>query len=174
MQIPYSEEVLATSNSKLAATLLAFGAALRPHNPTFVAHEYKYDDLKWKKWKDPNPPERVFFNFIRNASASAIAQAFESGTAENQFESFLTEKLSSILAPEQMTQLRALHSAALAQGCREVLEKREYLVSVIKATPNEARWMVIRKSKDQFVIAPLNATEELLAKLIPKRWAQKE
>jgi hypothetical protein len=174
MILPYSEEVLSTSNSKLAATLLAFGAALRTHNPTFVAHEYKYDDLKWRKWKDPNPPERVFFNFVRNASASAIAQAFESDSAENQFESFLTEKLSPAVPPEQMAQLRALHSAALAQACREVLEKREYLVSVIKATPKEARWMVIRKSKDQFVVVPLNATEELMAKLIPKTWARKE
>jgi hypothetical protein len=174
MILPYSEEVLTTSNSKLAATLIAFGATLRPHNPTFVAHEYKYDDLKWRKWKDPNPPERVFFNFIRNANASAIAQAFESDSAENQFDSFLAEKLSSVLPPEQMTQLRALHSAAVAQGCREVLEKREYLLSVIKAMPKDARWMVIRKSKYEFVIVPLDATEELMTKLIPKRWANKE
>jgi hypothetical protein len=174
MIVPYSEEVLTTSNSKLAATLLAFGAVLRPHNPTFVAHEYKYDDLKWRKWKDPNPPKRVFFNFIRNADASAIAQAFESNSAENQFDAFLTDKLSAVLPAEQITKLRALHSAAVAQGCREVLEKREFLVSVINTTPGDARWQVIRKSKDQFVIAPLNATKETLEKLIPKSWALKE
>jgi len=177
MKLNYSEEVLTTSNTKLAATLLAFGATLRQHNPTFIAEEYKYSELKrgfYKRdgkdypGKDPKPPERVFFNFNRSDAASAIAQAFESEKADTEFRDFITEKIAGLIPPDDLAKLFALHSAAVAQGCREVQQKREYLLAVIKATPKEARWVVVRRSQTSYSVFPKSAGPATVAQLIGK------
>lgn len=182
MNLPYREEVLTTSNTNLAATLLGFGLQLKKHNPTFVAQEYKHADLK-RGWKDPKPPTRVFFNFVRNDLSGAIAAAFGSETADDEFEAYLAElgKPQVIsgengeeaigppgLSPNQIQKLRGLHSAALSAGARQIFEKREFLLSLINATPKEARWAVIRRSPTSFTLFPLTAKSETLAKLIGK------
>jgi hypothetical protein len=161
----YREEVLTTSNTNLAATLLGFGLQLQKHNPTFVAQEYKHADLK-RGFKDPKPPTRVFFNFIRNDLSNAIAAAFGSETADNDFEAYLAELGREGLEPGKVQKLRGLHSAALSAGARQIFEKREFLLTLVHKTPKEARWAVIRRSPTSFTIFPLTATPETLAKLI--------
>jgi hypothetical protein len=176
MLVPYSEEILNTSNTKLAAALMTFRLALTKENPIFCALEYQYKDLKRGAYrrdgkdypgKDPNPPERFSFNFVRNDTAAAIANAFESHDSQDKFEAFISRELN--LPAEQIAKLRDLHSAALAQACREVQEAREYLLDVIKPSmPREAKWGIIRRSETSYALFPITASKETVAKLIRK------
>lgn len=170
MIVPYSEQVINTSNTKLAAAFLTFGIELVRHNPIFLALEYQFKDLKaGRKRSELRPVERYSFNFVRNDAAAAIAKTFESRDADEQFEAFLAGELGRVLTPDQIEKLRALHSAALAQTCREVQEAREYLLDVIKPSmPREAKWGIIRRKSDSYALFALTAPAETVAQLIRK------
>ena len=147
MNIPAGQFVV-TSNTKLAATLKVFEIPLPRHNPAVVAEVFKLSDLRRGK-KDPKPPKRVFWTFDPHPSASIIVEAYGSTTAESEFESFVQSLglepgiSGSGVWPEKLAKLRALHSAAIAQACREVQKMKEQLVVECHNCPDHALWQVI-------------------------------
>jgi hypothetical protein len=170
MNVPYQEQSINTSNTKLAAALLTFGLRLVDHHPIFLCLEWSFKDLKaGRKRSELKPVERFSFNFVRNDQSAAIAQAFEGRNAQEQFEAFLTGELAGTLSPDQINKLRDLHSNALAQTCREVQEAREYLLDMLKPSmPREAKWGLIRRSEKSYALFPLSAPKETVEQLIRK------
>lgn len=125
-----------------------FEIPLPSHNPAVVAEVFKLSDLRRGK-KDPRPPKRVFWTFEPHDAAPAVIKAFYSTTAESDFETFIQSLglrpnvSGSGLTVETLTKLRALHSAAIAQACREVQHMKELLVIECHNCPDTALWQVI-------------------------------
>jgi hypothetical protein len=147
MNTPAGQFVV-TSNTKLAATLRVFEIPLPRHNPAVVAEVFRLSDLRRGK-KDPKPKKRVFWNFEPHPAAAIVTKAFSSTTADADFEKFvdslaLQPNVSGTgLSPEKLLKLRALHSAAVAQACREVQHMKELLVQACHECPDAALWQVI-------------------------------
>ena len=144
MDLAPSERFLITSNTKLAATLRVFEIPLPAHNPAVVAEVYKLSDLQ-RRWKDPKPPKRVFWNFEPHDAAAFVVKAYSSTTAENEFESLIValETSDLPLTAADVLKLRAAHSAAIAQICREVQTMKEKLIQECHNCPDRALWEII-------------------------------
>lgn len=166
MDTPAGQFVV-TSNTKLAATLRVFEIPLPSHNPAVVAEVFKLSDLQ-RGWKDPKPPKRVFWNFEPHPYAATVVAAYKSTTAEGKLEEFI-ESLGPALDPKQRVELRALHSAAVAQVCREVLDLKELLVIECHRCPDHALWQVILNNDGSvYSMFPKAASTETKSKFFAK------
>jgi hypothetical protein len=165
MNIPAGQFVV-TSNTKLAATLRVFEIPLPRHNPATVADVYKLSDLQ-RGWKDPKPPRRTFWNFEPHAAAAKVVKAYQSKTADTEFEVFIQSLTG--LTSETLAKLRALHSAAVAQACRESLDMNEWLVRQVDRCPDHAKWEVILNDDGSVhSMFPKAASRETKAKFFAK------
>jgi hypothetical protein len=166
MNTPAGQFVV-TSNTKLAATLQVFEIPLPKHNPAVVAEVFKLSDLQKGK-RDPRPPKRVFWNFEPHELAAVVAKAYNSTTAADEFDAFV-KALGPALAPKQHDELRALHSAAIAQACREVQTMKELLVKACHECPDHALWQVILNNDGSVhSMFPKAASSETKAKFFAK------
>ena len=131
----YKEEVLQTSNTKLAAVFLLFGARLRKENPLVWCDEHQSREAFLRKAK---PRTKVTFNFENGGiPATQILKAYEKDLSS------LYASLESALATMSEAQRNAVRDAVsrvIARACREVLEKREFLIELIKSMPEDSKW----------------------------------
>lgn len=121
--VSYNEELLTTTNTKLAAILLIFGVKLREHSP-------------WNRIG----PRQVAFNFevreVGKEKIQRIIEAFESEEKDFEFRKTLGG-----LSPQQRLAILAAHSRVTARMCRECLEAREYLVDLIfSVSSSNSKW----------------------------------
>ena len=168
----YREEVLATTNTKLAAVLLVFGAKLRKQVPLdwSYIHESRESFLRYlENPKVSKPKPRVTFNFENGQiPAAEIIKAFE-----EDFES-LQIKLEEALEPLNNIQKNVVHDAiskVMARICREVLEKREFLINLINSIPENSKWDEVHVgdgSKTPFVKMGKNSSPELRSRMLSK------
>jgi hypothetical protein len=168
----YREEVLSTTNTKLAAVLLLFGARLRhkvPLDYSYV-HESRKNFIQHKKNENVSrPKKRVAFNFENGTlPAREIVKAFEGDIESLQAE--LEIAIESV--PEhQKNLIRDIISKITARLCREVLEKREFLVNLINSVPEDSKWDVVQVgdgSTTPFVKMGKNSSPELRARMLSK------
>jgi len=169
MQLAYHEQILTTSNTKLASVLMMFGARLRKVLPLEWIDEWpdKAAFIAWRKTQEPKPKATVFFNFEpAGLDARAIAEAFESKFAEEEFTNLLND---SGMSEETRAKLLAAHSKAVAANSRETLTAREYLMGMMRAVPETAKWNRVRgKGKGQFAQFGKQATKETIAEYLSK------
>ena len=168
----YHEEALSTTNTKLAAVLLLFGAKLRKQVPLEWSYVHKSRDNFLRNLQNPNdskPKARVIFNFENGTvPAAEIVKAFE-----KDFES-LNSVLEDTLKPLTDLQKQAIRDAVsgvMACICREVLEKREFLVDLIKSVPEDSKWDEVHVgdgSRTPFVKMGKNSSAELRARMLSK------
>jgi len=165
MDKPAFAELVATSNTDLAAVLVFFDFTLPRENPAMVSEIFKWSDLQ-KGVKDKNPPKRVIWKFNSDRKAFAITHAFEAEDSHDRFDKFLD---SLPIEQEALEQLKALHSASVAQAGREILNIRKELIELLKSVPDRALWQVIvyesGKIKSLF---PKAAPDEVKAKFLEK------
>jgi hypothetical protein len=160
-------ELVATSNTDLAAVLIFFDFTLPRENPAMVSEIFKWSDLQKGK-KDRNPPRRVIWKFDSDPDRKsfAITQAFQGEDSHDRFDNFLA---SLPIEEERLGTLKALHSASVAQAGREILNIRKELLDLIKQAPDQALWQVIvydsGKIKSLF---PKAASDEVKAKFMEK------
>jgi hypothetical protein len=174
--VPYTEQILTTSNTKLAAVLYMFGARLRKVLPiewidefadkkTFIAMW----DCEKQQLRDPTrkPKKTVFFNFDPlSVDARAVTAAFGSETAEEEFTNLLND---SAVEESVRTKLLAAHSRAVAANAREALSAKEYLIRLMNAVPETAKWNRVRGvGKGQFAQFGKQATKETIAEYLSK------
>lgn len=166
VELPINESHLTTSNTKLAAALLVFGFRLRKTDPLYWTEHYQKADIDRLGWRDAPMTPRCYFNFdINGASPREIATAFEGKNADTEFLNYLNR----LNLPEnEKKQLAALHSNAVAQGCREAMEQREYLVRVIKDMPEAAKWVVVHGEGKAHVTFGKNASLETKVNMLSK------
>jgi hypothetical protein len=155
----YSESGIATSDTKHAAILLAFGFRLKkaPFPVAEWAWEFgsKEEYLRWKQGdKSVQIRETATWNLEASLGkpgerAAQITQAYlysyDGGVK-------LSEQLRSLeldLAPGVYDQLKALLEDLIVEMCREVLDKREFLVRLLNSRPKEALWIVVRDPNDR-------------------------
>jgi hypothetical protein len=161
-QLNYAETGLTTTDTKFAATLLVFGFKLKQHNPITWKNEFatKAQYLAWVKnpSKDNAPIEKADWNFEDNRYAQWLYKGFTSENADQT----LKEVLDRLLAdqPKERQGIEHLVNACVAQACREVLERREFLIRLIKTVPYEAQWMVVRGPGRLVAMFGINASVE--------------
>jgi len=168
----YHEEALTTTNTKLAAVLMFFGARLRKQLPLdwSYVHESRENFLRHLENRNTAKPRpRVTFNFENGTiPAAEIVRAYEKDLAS--VNANLEEAIASL--PERQRQaVRDAVSRVIARACREVLENREFLVDLIKSMPEEAKWdevYVGDGSKTPFVKLGRNSSPELRAQYLSK------
>jgi hypothetical protein len=166
VELPINESHLTTSNTKLAATLLVFGFRLRKTDPLYWTEHYQKAEIDRLGWRDAPMTPRCYFNFdINGAAPREIATAFEGKNADTAFLDYLNRL---DLPDKEKSQLAALHSNAVSQGCREAMEQREYLVRVIKDMPEDAKWQVVHGEGKAHVTFGKNASLETKIKLLAK------
>ena len=166
VELPINESHLTTSNTKLAAALLVFGFRLRKNDPLYWTEHYQKADIDKFGWRAAPMTPRCYFNFdVGGGSARDVAASFESKGADIEFLNYVK---SLPLSAEQQQKLLALHSNAVGQGCREVLEQREYLVRVIKDMPEAAKWVVVHGEGKAHVTFGKNASLETKVELLSK------
>src|SRR5215475_2346249 len=137
----YHEELLATTNTKLAAVLLVFGAKLRKQMPLewCDVHESRQAFLR-----KAQPRKQVTFNFENGGvPAAEIVKAYEKdlGALYASLESALAA-----LNEQQKSTVRDAVSRIIARACRDALEKREFLVDLIKSMPEDSKWDQVHAS----------------------------
>jgi hypothetical protein len=168
----YREEVLTTTNTKLAAVLLLFGARLKKQIPldwTYV-HESRENFLRHLENRNGSKPKaRVTFNFENGTvPAAEIVKAYEKDIASLQH---ALEQAINSLTDREKAAVRDAVSGIIARSCREVLEKREFLVDLIKSMPENSKWdevYVGDGSRTPFVKMGRNSSQELRAKYLSK------
>lgn len=141
---------IVTSNTKLAATYLVFGYRLRRNDPFYWIDNYQKEDVDKFGLKNAPFKSRCFFNLVpRTAneiqSARGIGAAF-SGTCGQEL-LFNYVKGLGALTPAEKNQLLFLCSVMIAEGCREVQEKREWLLKEINNMPGAAKWCRVWNGK---------------------------
>jgi hypothetical protein len=141
--------VIVTSNTKLAATYLVFGYRLRKNDPFYWIDNYQKEDVDKYGLRDAPFKSRAFFNLVpRNAaeieSAKGIGAAFSGSCSQDLLFNFVKGLE---LNSAQKRQLLFLCSVAIAEGCREVQEKREYLFKEMKKMPPNAKWVRVWSDK---------------------------
>lgn len=154
----YSEAALCTSDTKLAAILLAFGFRLmtKPYPVAEWAYEFgsKEDFLAWKRGRRNGV--HIFETATWNiacaegksfAQAAALAQSYHGETATA---SKLDAEFNALgLEPARIQRLQHLVRAAIIEMCRQVLDQREELVRILRNKPKEALWIVVRDPQDK-------------------------
>jgi hypothetical protein len=161
-QLNYTETGLTTTDTKFAATLLAFGFNLKRHNPITWKNEFssKAQYLSWVKnpSKDNAPIERADWNFEDNRYVQFLYRGFSSKDSDQT----LNDVLDRLLAdkPKERKGIEHLVNACVAQACREVLERREFLVRLLKSVPYEAQWIVVRGPGRLVAMFGVNASVE--------------
>lgn len=154
----YSEAALCTSDTKLAAILLAFGFRLmtKPYPVAEWAYEFgsKEDFLAWKSGRRNGV--HIFETATWNIAcaegksvheAAIVAQAYHD--ANGGAAKFMGELSNLGLEPVRVQRLQYLAKAMLVQMCRAVLDQREELVRILRNKPKEALWIVVRDPQDK-------------------------
>jgi hypothetical protein len=168
----YKEEALQTTNTKLAAVLLLFGARLRKKIPFDYSYIHESPKNFIQNSKNPNvskPKKRVVFNFENGiVPARDIVEAFEADY--EVLDAVLEDSLMS-LPDHQRKIIRDAISRTMVRACREVLEKREFLINLINSIPEDSKWDEVHAgdgSKSPFVKMGKNSSPELRAHFLSK------
>lgn len=139
----YQERILATGNTRLAATLCMFGAQLRQHCPLEWVDHHKSRESFLRNLEDPSnpmyqPKPKVTFNFDSDTvPAQEIVGAFDADL--NKLNEGLDELINK-LPKEEQDNIRNAVSRLISRTCHEVLLKREELVALIKSVPRNAKF----------------------------------
>lgn len=169
MENGYQEQTLTTTNTKLAAVLLVFGAKLRRHLPLEWAdlHETREAFLRYLQNPKSSPPkECVTFNFEYSVPATQIIKAYEKDLDVLYAE--LETALEGV-SEHQKNVIRDACSKVIARAAREALEQREFLVKLLKSVPQSAKYDEVHNgSKHPFVKIGKNSSPELRAKLLAR------
>lgn len=162
----YSEAALCTSDTKLAAILLAFGFRLmtKPYPVAEWAYEFgsKEDFLAWKSGRQNGVHifETATWN-IACAEGKSFAQAQALGGAYrdggNSAAKLKVELEALGLEPAKLQRLQEAIRAYVVQMCCEVLDRREDLVRLLRNKPKEALWIVVRDPQDKKRFAKFGA-----------------
>lgn len=139
-----------TSNTKLAATYLVFGYKLRRNDPFYWIDNYQAEDVEKYGLKKAPYKARCFFNLVpvtvnQIESAKGIGAAFTGGGSQEMLFSYVAGL--GTLTPTEKHHLLFLCAVAIAEGCRKVQEKREFLFKEIKQMPPEAKWVRVWNGK---------------------------
>jgi len=165
----YTEQILTTNNTKLAAVLLVFGAKLRRHLPLewIDLHETREGFLRYLKNPNSSKPKQcVVWNFENSLPAREIIGAYEKDLDTLQAE--LDLALAG-LSEQQRDMIRDAISRVLARACRDALDKRQYLVEILKSVPQSAKYDEVHNgARIPFVKIGKNASPELRAQLLSK------
>lgn len=164
--VGYSEAALCTSDTKLAAILLAFGFRLmtKPYPVAEWAYEFgsKEDFLAWKSGRKNGV--HIFETATWNiacaegksfAYAASLGQSYRDGTAVGPNLKAQLEVLG--LEPARLQHLQEMVLAYAVEMCREVLDRREELVRLLRNRPKEALWIVVRDPQDKKRFAKFGA-----------------
>jgi hypothetical protein len=170
----YSETGIATSDTKHAAILTAFGFRLKkqPFPVAEWAWEFasKEDYLRWKQGdQSVRIRETATWNIEASIGKSAerAAQISEAYQFSHDNGAKLNEELKT-LEKDQYERIKFLLQELLVEMCREVLDRREFLVRLINGRPKDALWIVVRdpNNRRRFAKFGRNATikvqEEML------------
>jgi hypothetical protein len=167
--LAYTEQIVTTSNTKLASVLVMFGGRLRKVLPLEWIDEWanKADFISWRKTQLPKPKTTVFYNFEPGSvDAGGIGAAFVSDFAEEEFTNLVND---SAIDEATRTKILSAHSKAVAANARETLAAREYLMGLMKAVPESAKWNQVRgPGKGQFARFGKQATKETIADFLSK------
>lgn len=162
----YKEETLTTSNTKLAAVLLMFGAKLRRHLPLewVDLHETREAFLKYLEGSNGQKPKQcVTWNIENTIPARQIIDAYEKDLAG------LYAELEMAIEGGQKDTIKDACSRVIARAAREALEQREFLVKLLKSVPQSAKYDEVHNgSKVPFVKIGKNSSPELRAKMLTK------
>jgi hypothetical protein len=163
--------VIVTSNTKLAATYLTFGYQLRRHDPLYWIDHYMGEDIERHGYNRARFVSKCFFNLEPQKqsaveSARAISSAFVTTLGQRMLMEFVNGLTQ--LTPAEKHQLLFLCSVVVAEGCREVQEKREFLVKQINEMPEAAKWVRVWQDGRSVTFgrnASLETRAQMLAKL---------
>ena len=162
----YRDEVLTTNNTKLAAVLLVFGARLRRHLPLewVDLHETREGVLKYLEGANGSKPKPcVTWNIENTVPARQIIKAYEKDLGD------LYAELEAAIEAGQKDAIKDACSRVIARACRDALDKRQYLVDILKSVPQNAKYDEVHNgSKTPFVKIGKNASAELRAALLSK------
>jgi hypothetical protein len=165
-EINYQEQIFKTTNTKLAATMLTFGASLHAKVP-LEWHDVwltRDDYLKYRNDSRHNrypPKTKVSFNFVvvDIKACQQIVAAYEDENASDALSTALAEQG---LSEDQKQSILAAHSKVLARACRETLENREFLIKLIKIFPEDAKWdLIYGEGSGQHVQIGKNSSDQL-------------
>ena len=166
VQSNYKEEILTTSNTKLAAVLLVFGAKLRRHLPLEWVDLHETREGFLKNLQNPSaskPKQCVVWNFENTVPARQIVDAYEADLAD------LHTELEAAIDTGQKDAIKDACSRVIARACRDALDKRQYLVDILKSVPQSAKYDEVHNgSKVPFVKIGKNSSPELRAQLLSR------
>jgi hypothetical protein len=166
----YTEQIFTTDNTKLVAVLLTFGAKLSRHMPLEWVNVFKDRADYIESRRNPNYKSKVVVTFnidLLSTNVKAIAEAYHHG--ENNEDKFTSLVNGSGLDSALVAELLKLHSFAVVSACREALEAREYLVSLMKQVPDSAKWNHVHGTgRGQFARFGRNASKETVADMLDK------
>lgn len=142
----YQEIGLTTTDTKFAATLLMFGFKLKQHNPLTwkLVFNSKAQYLDWyqKPGHANAPTETADWNF--EAGQTEIYQFLYRGFTSKEAGETLNKVIDRLIPEEKERKgIKYLIDACIAQSCREVLERREFLMRLLKVVPRDARWIFV-------------------------------
>lgn len=166
----YNEAILSTDNTRLAATLLVFKAALLRNCPLewvdiHRSRESFLRNLEHPENPDYQPKPKVTFNFYEGSvPGREIVKAFETELDQLQKEFELTY----VNLPEgQRREIEGAVSRLIARACHEVLLRREELVRLIKRVPHNSKFDQISSGKI-LVRLGKNSSPELRSRYLSK------
>lgn len=167
---PYSEGVLATDNTRLAAIMMVFGAQFsqcpmewvdyHASQESFIRNQENPADEKYR------PRPQVTFNFQSDTvPAKEITAAFQADyvVLEAEFENILAE-----LSQETQNAIRDAVSRLIVRAAHEALKKREFLVTQIKRMPENAKWDHVTGKSGKCVRMGKCSSAELRAEFLAK------
>src|ERR1700747_2408883 len=165
----YTEQIFTTENTKLAPGFLWLGAQRVRHMPLEWVNYFPRRSAYIESRRNPAYKSKVVVTFnidLLSTNVKAIAEAYHAKSSEDKFTQLVNGSgLDSALA----TELLKLHSMAVASACREALEAREYLIGLMKAVPDSAKWNHVRGTgAGQFARFGRNASKETIAGLLEK------
>jgi hypothetical protein len=161
-------QVITTCNTKLAATFLVFGYLLRKTDPMYWIDNYQAADVERYGLKKAPFKSRCYYNLVpRNASdvqaAKGIGAAWTSENGQDMLNAYVDGLTK--LTPAERYQLLFFCSVLVAEGCRDALRKRQWLIEQIKEIPEEAHWVRVWSDK-LFVTFGRNASLETKTQLL--------
>jgi len=167
----YKENTLSTSITKLAAIFLVFGAKLRRVLPLEWDDIFKSKEEFLYYLEHPGqikPRARVTFNFEPGTiPAQQIYEGIQDEEADEKFYQFVATMG---LDKESNDELLMRHSKAIARACQETLDKREFLIKLIKSVPETAKWDLIEGNGGQAINVKIGkrSSPELRAEMLSK------
>jgi hypothetical protein len=149
-EVRYSEAILATSDTRLAATMLVFKAQLLGSCPLewVDCHKSREDYVRYLE--RPNEPAyapkpQVTFNFdARSCPKQSVAKGFN--TPLEQINAQLEAVLNQV-PRETKLELAEVISQMIARCCHEALLHREELVKLLKSMPRNAKFDQIKSGR---------------------------